>query len=189
MVRAESLLAADSLLLITIVIVPTDNDSVNCNGALSSACPLAPRSLGPVITSTAPEITSLGVSVLTPKFVNGRFLYREHVTARVTYTLSGRMLHPFGGVVLGPATTSASQFALVCYAVCRSCTSQASSSYQQCNPTGFYLDPIPSKRNQGFKLDESNGTLTGNVTFKIRSRRKWPRSEDREWRCLAEALM
>jgi hypothetical protein len=189
MVRTQSFVAVDSLLLTTVVIMPIGGAPVNCNAAASPVYRADPRSFDSVDTSTGPEITILGVTILTPKLENGRFPYRENVTARVTYNPSERVPHPFGGVVLGPATTDASQLVLVCYAVCRSCTSQASSPYRQCNPTRFYLDPVPSKRNRGFKLDESSGTLSWNVKFKIRPRRKWPRAEDQEWRCSSESLM
>ena len=131
----------------------------------------------------------LDVAILAPKFASGRFPYRDNVTARVTYNLRGGAPHPFGGVVLGPAGADASQLVLECDAACRSCTSQASSPYRKCNPTKFHLDPVPSKRNRGFKLDESSGTLSGEATFKIRPRKKRPRSEDREWRCSSESLM
>ena len=188
MVRTQTLVTAGSLLLIAIVFMPTGSAArVNCNIALAPGHPPAPRSLDPVVTSTGQDI--LAASILTPKCANGRFPYRGCVTARVTFTLSGRVPHPFGGVVLGPATADASQLVLVCYAVCSSCTTQVSSPYQQCNPPRFYLDPVPSKRNRGFKLDEASGTLTGDVTFKIRPRRRRPRSEDREWRCPSESLM
>ena len=169
--------------------MPAGCASVNFHEPLSPGYPPPPPSFNPVDTSTGPEGITLGVSIITPKFVSGRFPYREHITARITHTLNGNVPHPFGGVVLGPTTADTSQFVLVCYAVCRSCTSQPSSQYQQCKPSRFYLDPVPTKRNRGFDLDKHSGTLTGNVTFKIRPRRKWPRSEDQEWRCPSEALM
>jgi hypothetical protein len=99
------------------------------------------------------------------------------------------MPNPFGGVVLGPASVDASQLVLVCYAACSSCTSQALHPHQQCNPNGFYLDPVPPERSQGLELDKSSGTLTGIVTFKIRSRKRRPQPEDEEWRCPSESLM
>jgi hypothetical protein len=168
--------------------MPIGSAPVNCNAAVPPGYQADSRSFDPVDTSTGPEITILGVTILTPKYANGRFPYRENVTARVTYNPSGRP-YPFGGVVLGPATADASQLVLVCYAVCRSCTSQASSPHQHCNPSWFHLDPVPSKRNRGFKLDESGGTLSGSVTFRIRPRRIRPRPEDPEWRCPSESLM
>jgi len=189
MVRTQSLVAADSLLLIIIVVIPTGSAPVNSNVAISPDCQAGPRSFDLVGTSTGPEIVTLCVTILTPKVANGRFPYRENVTARVTINLSGRVAHPFGGVVLGPATVEASELVLVCSAVCESCTSQAPSPYQQCNPSRFHLDPVPSTRNRGFKLDESSGTLSGNVTFKIRPRRKLRRPEDQEWRCPSESLV
>ena len=192
MVRTQSFVTTDSSTVgrNNIYIIPTGNAPVNCNApAVSPGYQGDSHSFDPVGTSTGPEIITLGVNILTPKFLNGRFPYRENVTAQVTYDLSGRVPYPFGGVMLGPATVDASQLVLVCYAVCGTCTSQTSSPYQQCNPTRFHLDPVPLKRNRGFKLDKSSGTLSGNVTFKIKSRRKWPRSENQEWRCSSESLM
>ena len=189
MVKTQHFVATGSLPLITMVHIPAGCTSVICNEPLSSGHSAYPRLFNPVGASTRPEVIALGVSILTPKLANGRFPYRVHVTARITHTLNGTSPHAFSGVVLGPATANASQLVLVCYAVCRSCTSQAPSQHQQCKPTRFYLDPVPTKRNQGFDLDELSGTLTGDVTFKIKSRRKRPRSEDQEWRCHSETLM
>ena len=189
MVKTQHFVATDSSLLITIVHMPAGCASFTCNEPFALGRPAYPRLFNPVDTSTGPEVIALGVSILTPKLTNGRFPYREHVTASITHALDGKLPRPFGGVVLGPATADASQLVLVCYAVCRSCTSPGSSQYQQCKPTRFYLDPVPTKRNRGFNLDELSGTITGNVTFKIRPRRKRTRSEDQEWRCPSEALM
>ena len=189
MVKTQHFVATCSLPLIPIVHMPAGCASVNYNEPLSSGHPAFPRLFNPLDASTGLEVIALRVNILTPKFANGRFPYRLRVTARITCTLNGRVPHPFGGVVLDPATADASQLVIVCYAVCRSCTSQASSQYQQCKPTMFYLDPVRTKRNRGFNLDKPSGTLTGNVTFKIRPRKKWPRPEDQEWRCPSEALM
>ena len=189
MVKMQHFVTTGSLPLITIVHMPAGCATVNCHEPSPPAHPAPPPSINSVGASTGPEVIPLGVKILTPKLVNGRFPYRENVTARITHPLNGNVPHPFGGVVLGPTTADASQLVLVCYAVCGSCMSQPSSQYQQCNPTMFYLDPVPTKRNRGFNIDKTNGTLTGNVTFKIRPRRKWPRSEDQEWRCPSEALM
>ena len=168
-------------------IPPVGGAPVNPTEVLTPEYHPAPRSPHPAISSTEPKDTIL--TVLEPKFANGRFIYRERVTVQVEWVLGWTMPSHFGGVVLGPASVDASQLMLVCYAACSSCTSQALRPIKQCNPNGFYLDPVPPKRNQGLELDKSSGTLTGNVTFKIRSRKRRPRPGDKEWRCPSESLM
>lgn len=130
--------------------------------------------------------------VLTPELKDGRFPYRKYVEAHVS--LSGNAPLPFDGVVFGPALPD--EFRLMralqlwCYAQCSSCMSPFSSAHQRCNPTAFYLDPVQDmKRNRGFVLDQSGGTLTGNVTFEIKHRPRKPKPEDQAWRCPFESLM
>jgi len=72
MVRSQNLVAAGSLLLITIVFMPTGSTSrVNLNKALAPGHPPAPRSLDRVVTSTGQETIILSVSIFTPMCANG----------------------------------------------------------------------------------------------------------------------
>lgn len=162
---------------------PTNSEEVP--GPEMSPAPCPQRS---EITPTGPEVITLGVTVLTPRFEHGRFPYREHVTSRVY--LSGKTPLPFDDIVLDPVLPNESSLVLKCYAECRTCAGQTSSPNQQCNPIGFFLDPIQDlKHNQGFTPDKSSGTLTGNVTFKIKCRPRMPKAGDQKWRCSSESLV
>ena len=150
---------------------------------------LAPRPFRRDIFSTWPETTHFQVTALTPKIEGNHRFYRERVTSQVS--LSGKV--PYKGVILSPALPNESQLVLRCRAECRSCSSATSTAGPQyCTPTTFDLDPVPDpKSDQPFKLrlDESNGALIGDVTFRIRPRPRMPKAEDQEWRCGSESLM
>ena len=84
MVKTQHFVATDSSLLITIVHMPAGCASFTCNEPFALGHPAYPRLSNPVDTSTGPEVIALGVSILTPKLTNGRFPYREHVTASMS---------------------------------------------------------------------------------------------------------
>lgn len=139
----------------------------------------------PKLPPAAYSPTTLGVDVQTPKYTDGAFAYRRHVIVRLS--LTGTVLLQFNQVVLGPTHPNESQLALWCFAQCGSCTS---SQYPQCNPIGWYLNPLHDpKHSQGFILNPSSGTLTGNVTFNIQHRPRQPKAQDQTRRCNSESLM
>jgi len=150
--------------------------------------PTAPCSLRPGI----PSSFSLDVVILTPRIKNGRFPYRDKVRARVS--LHGNVPLPFDGGVLGPALDESWLRALqwLCYAECQSCRSRNTSAHQMCNPIAFHLHPMQElDHNQNSALDRTGDsfTLTRNVTFEIKTRRRKPSAEDQEWRCPSELLL
>lgn len=116
---------------------------------------------------------------------DGKYSYRRHVTARLS--LTGPVLRRYSGVVLaGTVLPNMDQLVLWCYAECGSCVL---SRHPQCNPISFYLDPeYDRKHNWGFKLDWSNDTFTGVVTFNIEHRPRKPKLGDPTRRCASEAL-
>ena len=123
------------------------------------------------------------VNVLTPRFKDGIFPYRDKIVSRIS--LTGAAVPPdFRSVLLGPEPCSTSQFVLWCHATCSPC---ASSPHPQCHPIEFGLDPDRDQYD-GFTLDQ-RGTLTGNVTYVIDHRPRMPKGQDQTWRCASEALM
>lgn len=130
-------------------------------------------------------ITTLSVNVQTPKYKDDAFPYRNRVTAQIS--LTGTALLQFYQIVLGPLRPNESQLALWCYAQCGACISLKK---PQCNPTDWFLDPSSDpKYNQGFILNPSSWTLTGNVAFDIPLRPKRPKGQDQTRRCNSESLM
>lgn len=139
---------------------------------------------GPYLSLALLPVIAFTVTILTPKFEDGRFSYRDHVFARVS--LIGGLPPCFTEVVLGSASPTGSELGLRCSAKCDSCSS---SLYPQCCPTYFCLVPVhDSRHSQGLELDRSSCTLTGNVTFKIPHRPRKPKSQDQMWRCASESL-
>ena len=135
--------------------------SVSANGT---------QTLAPGFSAAPHPTIALSVVTLTPRFdpACGIFPHRGNFTFRVSLT--------------APPQFDASRLVLWCYAKCTSCTS--SSLHQQCNPPGFYLDPVCDL---GFAL-HANGILTGNVKFSIKRRPRKPEAEDKMWRCASELL-
>ena len=130
-------------------------------------------------------ITTLNVNVQTPNYKDGAFPYRKRVIAQLS--LTGPVLLQFNQVVLAPIRPNESQLVLRCFAQCDSCISLVN---PQCNPTSWYLYPSSDpKYNQGFILNPSRGTLTGNVAFNIQLRPKRPQGQDQTRRCNSESLM
>ena len=157
---------------------PVVHPNVNANGTFAPVFP-------PAASSTTTTTTILDVNVQKPKYEDGAFAYRQHVIARLS--LTGTVLLQFNQVVLGPMRPEESQLVLWCFAQCGSCTS---SNYPQCNPIGWYLNPLHDpKHNQSFVLNPSSGTLTGNVTFNIQHRPRQPKAQEQTRRCDSESLL